>query len=230
MKKNKMFSYIMAGALSVGVIGGAGVSAFAATNTTSSSTSTAEQAVNTKASLDDATKQKVESIMNDLKTQLAKLGVDLPDKGKREDILANLDATTKAKAQAIMDKEDSGKITHEEEKAQLAKLGVDLPDKGKREDILANLDATTKAKAQAIMDKEDSGKITHEEEKAQLAKLGVNLPERHGKGDILDHANLDAKTKAKAQALIDKAQTQLTKLGVNHLPFKDFKESNEKTK
>lgn len=34
-----MFSYIMAGALSMGVIGGAGVSAFAATNTTSSSTS-----------------------------------------------------------------------------------------------------------------------------------------------------------------------------------------------
>ncbi|WP_374989295.1 hypothetical protein Q5794_27120 (plasmid) [Priestia megaterium] len=34
MKKKKLFGYILTGAVSVGVIGGAGISAFAADNTT----------------------------------------------------------------------------------------------------------------------------------------------------------------------------------------------------
>ena len=43
--------------------------------------------------------------------------MNLPEKGKHEDIFANLDEVTKEKAKAILEKE----------KKQLADLNVDLP-------------------------------------------------------------------------------------------------------
>ena len=56
----------IAGALSFGIIGGVGIPAFAATNTPA-----AEQATKTaKKDLDEATKQKSKTIMDDTKKQL----------------------------------------------------------------------------------------------------------------------------------------------------------------
>jgi hypothetical protein len=173
MNKKKLFGYVLTGVLSTGIIGGLGTSVFAATTSTTSTTTTASKsAVETKATaqLDAATQAKVQKIKDDLKTQLATLGVTLPergDKGGKDKFLANLDEATKSKAQAILDKEKAGTITHEEAKTQLEALGVTLPtrgDKGEKADILANLDDATKAKAQELIDNA----------KTELEKLGVN--------------------------------------------------------
>ncbi|WP_377914619.1 hypothetical protein [Bacillus songklensis] len=67
--------------------------------------------------MDEATKQKVQAIMDQTKTELGELGVDFPAKGERKDMFAKLDDATKQKAQAIMD----------QMKTQLAEIGVNLP-------------------------------------------------------------------------------------------------------
>nr|WP_106782676.1 hypothetical protein [Lysinibacillus timonensis] len=231
MKKNKLFGYVMTGALSLGVLGSATIPAFAATETTSNSTTVTEQAFNVKASLDDETKQKVQAIMEELNTNLTELGVELPTKGTRGgEFLANLDDETKVQAQAILDEEKAGTITKEEAQTQLADIGVDFPakgDKGARGDFLANLDDETKEQAQAILDQERAGTITREEAQLQLADLGVDFPTKGDKDarglDFL--ANLDDETKDQVQAILaeeqagtitwEEAQTQLAELGVD---------------
>ena len=234
MNKKKLFGYVMTGALSLGLIGGYGAQALAATESTTSSNASVEQASNVKAALDSETKQKMQAIMDELKTNLADLGVDLPtkgDKGGRGDFLADLDDATKEKAQAILEQERAGTITKEEAQAQLAELGVDLPtkgDKGGRGDFLADLDDATKEKAQAILDQQKAGSITRDEAQAQLAELGVDLPTEGDKGghkDIL--ADLDESTKEKAQTLIDEAEAALAELGIDHLPFKGLGDTTE---
>ncbi|SDE53770.1 hypothetical protein SAMN04487777_11523 [Priestia aryabhattai B8W22] len=236
MNKNKIFKYVMTGALSLGVIGGAGVSAFAATNSTSSSATTVEQAKNVKASLDEATKQKAEAIKDKLKTQLADLGVKLPEKGdkaKHDNMFTGLNDTDKAKAQTIMKQLKTGAITQEKAQTQLADLGVKLPEKGdkaKHDNMFTGLNDTDKAKAQTIMKQLKTGAITQEKAQTQLADLGVKLPE---KGDKAKYDNmftgLNDTDKAKAQTIMkqlktgaitqEKAQTQLAELGIK-LPEK----------
>jgi hypothetical protein len=210
MNKKKVIGYVMTGVLSIGVVGGVGTSAFAATSDTNAVKQTVQ-------SLNSATKEKVQKIKDELKTQMAKLGVTLPERGDR---FANLDEATKTKAEAIVEKEKAGTITQEEAKTQLEALGVTVSEHGKKGDRFANLDEATKAKAEAIVEKEKAGTITHEEAKTQLEALGVTLTERGHKGskqDIL--ANLDDETKAKAQDLIDNAKIELEELGVNHPRF-----------
>ena len=184
-------------------------------------------------SLDEATKQKVQAIMEQAKTQLAELGVEFPtkgDKGPRGDIFADLDDATKEKAQAIMEKVKDGSLTHEEAQTQLANLGVELPakgDKGPRGDMFANLDDATKEKAQAIVEKMKDGSLTHEEAHTQLADLGIELPAKGDKGPREDlFAGLDDATKEKAQAIMDDMNAQLAELGVN-FPAKFQKDSTE---
>jgi hypothetical protein len=222
MNKKKILGYVATGVLSVGVIGGIGTSAFAAT---SSETNPVKQSFE---SLDAATQEKVQKIKDDLKTQLAKLGVTLPERGEKGDRFANLDDETKAKAEAIVEKEKAGTITNEEAKTQLEALGVTLPErgeKGKRHDLFANLDEATKTKAEAIMENQKAGTITKEEAKTQLEALGITLPEHGGKGRMNGlFANLDDATKAKAEAIMenqkagtitkDEAKTQLEALGI----------------
>jgi hypothetical protein len=236
MIKKKLFGYIMTGALAVGMVGGVGTSAFAATSS-ETNTVTVKQSVE---SLDAATQEKVQKIKAELKTQLAELGVNLPERGEKGDRFANVDDATKAKAEAILEKEKAGTITHEEAKTQLKALGVNVPErggKGQKEDLLANLDDATKAKAEAILEKEKAGTITHEEAKAQLKALGVNVPERGGEGKKADlFASLDDATKAKAEAILEKekagtitkeeAKTQLEELGVT-LPERGNKGQKE---
>jgi hypothetical protein len=99
-----------------------------------------------------------------------------------EDMFANLDEETKAKAQEILSQMNDGTITREDAEAQLAELGVELPQGrdggGFNTDMFADLDDETKAKAQEIMSQMDGGTITREDAEAQLAELGVTLPER----------------------------------------------------
>ncbi|MBZ5753843.1 hypothetical protein [Metabacillus rhizolycopersici] len=236
MKKNKLFRGIMTGALSLGMIGGVGIPAFAASNSTSNSAASVEQAVNVKASLDDETKQKVQAIMGELKIQLGNIGVELPTKGDRGNMFADLDDESKEKAEAIMEQLKSDSITQEEAQAQLADLGVELPAKGEKGghgNMFAGLDDATKEKAEAIVEQLKNDSITQEEAQAQLADLGVELPERAdkgGRGDML--AGLDDATKEKAEAIVEQlkndsitqeeAQTQLADLGVE-LPAKGEK-------
>lgn len=214
MKKKKWFGYAMTGILTAGIIGGIGTTAFAAAT---AETNTVKQ---TMESLDDATKEKMQEIKEQLKTQLADLGVTLPERSEKENRFANLDEDTKEKAEAIMEKEKAGTITHEEAKTQLEEMGVTLPErkgKGKMGEIFNNLDDATKAKAEAIFEKEKAGTITHDEAKAQLEELGVNVPKHGGKGKLENLlTNLDEETKTKAQDLIDQAQAELEELGVTH--------------
>ncbi|MDN4494336.1 hypothetical protein [Ureibacillus aquaedulcis] len=243
MNKNKLFGYVLSSALTLGVIGGYSTQAFAAMESTTNSSAAVEQASNVKASLDSDTKQKMQAIMDELKTNLAELGVDLPTKGNKDgrgDFLANLDDATKEKAQAILDQQKAGTITQEEAQTQLAALGVDLPsrgNKGGRGDFLADLDDATKEKAQAILDEQKAGTITQEEAQTQLASLGVDLPSKGNKGGHGDFlADLDDATQEKAQSILDQqkagtitqadAQTQLAELGVD-LPTKKSKGSRE---
>ncbi|MZE30079.1 hypothetical protein GRA94_17885, partial [Bacillus anthracis] len=101
MKKKTVGYLAIAGALSFGIIGGVGIPAFAATNTPA-----AEQATKTaKKDLDDATKQKVKTIMDDTKKQLEELGVKLPEKEKRKEMFAGLDEQAKEKAKSILEQE-----------------------------------------------------------------------------------------------------------------------------
>ena len=239
--KNKLFGLAMAGMIGLGSLGT--VSAYAATDTTASTAAVQEEkAQNVKATLDTASQEKVQAIMDKLTTGLKDLGVTLPTKGDKADLFADLDADTKAKAEAIMDKMKAGTITFEEAQTQLKDLGVTLPDRagkgdrGGKGDLFADLDADTKTKAEAIMKKAKEGTITFEEAQTQLKDLGVTLPDRAdkgGKGGNL-FADLDADTKAKAEAIMDKvkadtltfeeAQTQLKDLGVT-LPEKADKGS-----
>jgi hypothetical protein len=223
MNKKKLFGYVMTGALSVGIIGGLGTSAFAASTTNTTVKQTMQK-------LDAATQEKVDSIKEELRAQLAKIGVTLPEKGGRGDRFANLDDATKAKAEAIVEKQRAGTITNEEAKSQLEALGVTVPVRGFKGDHFANLDDATKTKVEAILDKQKAGTITKEEAHAQLEALGVTLPEHGGKGDRF--ANLDDATKTKVEAILDKekagtitkeeAKTQLEALGVN-LPERGHK-------
>ncbi|MCM3317618.1 hypothetical protein M3603_13380 [Rummeliibacillus stabekisii] len=216
MNKKKLVGYVMSGALSVGVLSGIGSNVYAKTMSNSSDSS-------------NTTQEQIQKIKAELKSKLAKLGVSLPEPTLKNSMLANLDDATKKKAQAILDKEKDGSLSHEEAQKQLKALGVNFPEhpgKGKFEAPLDNLDAATKKKAQAILDKEKNGSLSHEEAQKQLKALGVNFPEHPGKGKFkapLD--NLDAATKKKAQAILDKekdgslsheeAQKQLKALGVN---------------
>ncbi len=155
-----MFGYMMVGALSVGIVGGVCVTAFAASETTA----TEGQAVAVKTTLDDVTKEKVQDIMDELKINLSELGVEIPEKKSRGDLFSALDEETKVKAKNIMEQKKEGTITSEEAKTQLAELGIELPVKGdKRGNILTGLDEETKEKAQLILAEKKAGTITSEE-------------------------------------------------------------------
>lgn len=227
MKNNIFKAYLLTGAITLGVIGAAHSTAFAATNSNTAPTD-GIQGLKLKMhqNLDDATKEKIQTIMDDAKAKLAELGVTLPEKFEKGNRFANLDDATKEKVQAIMDKVKDGSLTHEDAQKLLAELGVNLPfgHGGMHGDAFANLDDATKEKAQAIMDKVKDGSLTREDAQKQLAELGVDLPSKRGSMHGERFANLDEATKEKAQAIMDKvkdgsltredAQKQLAELGV----------------
>ena len=214
-KNNKLFkTYLLTGAISLGVIGAANSPAFAATtSTTAPSDGFQGLKVKMHQNLDDATKEKIQTIMEDAKVKLAELGVTLPEKFEKVDQFANLDDATKEKAQAIMDNVKDGSLTREDAQTQLAELGVDLPigRGGMHGSLFANLDDATKEKVQAIMEKVKDGSLTREDAQKQLSELGVEAPVRGSKHVDL-FANLDDATKEKAQDILDEAKTQISEL------------------
>lgn len=225
--KKKAFNIVMTGALTLGVLGAASLPALAASNT----------------ALESETKAKAESIMENLRTNLAKIGVQVPEK---QSMFEGLDEKTKIKAEAIWEKKKAGTITESEAQTQLKALGVTLPERGGKgvghlaDDVEnANLDKNKKAKAEAILAKVEKGTITHDEAEKQLEALGVTVEERGGKDKFL--AGLDEETKARAKAILEKkkagtlteAETaeQLKKLGIT-LPERPdpFADLDEETK
>ncbi|PAQ14667.1 hypothetical protein CD798_09440 [Bacillaceae bacterium SAOS 7] len=90
MKKNKVVNYVLAGALSFGILGGASLTALAATNSATTKPSAVESSKSVKAPLDSETQKQVETIMNKLKADLAELGVTMPEKGPKGSAFANL--------------------------------------------------------------------------------------------------------------------------------------------
>lgn len=193
--KKKVWNVVMTGALSLGVLGAAGLPALAASST----------------ALDDETKTKVESVMENLRTKLEAIGVELPEKGDR---FANLDEDTKAKAEAIMEQQKAGEITEAEAKEQLEAIGVTMPERGQGKGIghltqdveAAGLDEETQVKADEILAQVEAGTITHDEAEEQLTALGVEINEGGGKGDLF--ADLDEETKAKAEAIMEQMRNE----------------------
>ena len=102
------------------------------------------------ADLDDETKEKAESIMEQqqngtitqeqAQAQLAELGVELPTGGpggtggNRGDMFGDLDDETREIVQSIMEQQRNGTISQEEAQAQLNELGVELPFGGQMEE------------------------------------------------------------------------------------------------
>ena len=119
MKKHKLYSLAMIGALSFGILGTSFPAVAAPIQTTASE--------NGSGALDEETKDKVQTIFDELKAQLAKLGVEVPERGGKMDKFAGLDEETKAKVQTIMEEQKSGTLTAEEAQTQLAELGVEVP-------------------------------------------------------------------------------------------------------
>lgn len=207
--KKKTINIVMTGALAMGVLSAASLPAFAASNS----------------AMNDETKAKVESVMNNLRTKLQNLGVELPEK---KGLFEGLDSETKIKAEAIWEKKKAGELTEEQAQKQLTALGVTLPERGAKKDHLirdveqANLNEAEQVKAEAILAKAEDGSITHDEAEAQLAALGITIEERGGKGGFL--SNVDEETKAKAEAILEQqkegaitkeeADAQLQKLGI----------------
>ncbi|WP_458411787.1 hypothetical protein ACNQFZ_13095 [Schinkia sp. CFF1] len=226
-KPNKLKTYALTGVLTLGVIGAAAAPTFAAANTNgTAATGTHGLKVKWEQNLDVATKEKIQTIMDDAKAKLAELGVTLPTKFEKGDQLANLDEATKAKVKVIRDQVKAGTLTEEAAQEELSKLGLNLPVLGKfHQDPFQNLDATVKEKVKAIMDKVKDGSLSRDDAKTQLAQLGVELPERAGGLHGAAFDKLDDATKAKIQAIMDKvkdgslsrddAKTQLAQLGVD---------------
>ncbi|MFY3791410.1 hypothetical protein ACOQFO_06900 [Ureibacillus sp. MALMAid1270] len=152
--------------------------------------------------ISDENKGKAKNIIENLKEQLNKLGIE----NGHSDIFENLDEEIKEKAKEIMKQAKEGSISREAAKKQLSELGVDLPDK--KQQLLKGLDEETKTKAKEIFKQLREGKITKEEAHTKLGELGITLP----KHDELE--NLDPETKEKVAELVEDARTKLEQLGL----------------
>ena len=219
---------MLTGVLTLGVIGSAGVPTFAATNA-DGATADGPQGLKVKLyqNPDDATKEKIQSIMDDARAKLAELGIALPTKIVKGNPFANLDDATKEKAQAIMDQVKDGTLSREDAQKQLAELGLDMPVRGNGLHLakFQNLDDATKEKVQAIMDQVKDGSLSREDAQKQLADLGINMPVRGDGLRLAKFQNLDDATKEKVQAIMDQvkdgtlsredAQKQLADLGLD---------------
>ncbi|MGE7090300.1 hypothetical protein ACQKII_02325, partial [Lysinibacillus sp. NPDC048646] len=226
--KSKISTYAMTGALSLGIIGGTTIPTYAA--------EFQKETVNVEkyTNLDVETQQKVNEILNDLRNELANLGVSLFSKhNEKGDKFANLDEETNTQVQEIMKQVKDGSLTQEEATIQLKELGVTLPNHtfiGKG-DKFANLDEETNTQVQEIMKQVKDVSLTREEANIQLKELGVTLPNHTfiGKGDKF--ANLDEETNTQVQEIMkqvkdgsltqEEANTQLKELSVT-LPNHTF--------
>ncbi|WP_099353090.1 hypothetical protein [Fredinandcohnia onubensis] len=163
MNRKSVAGYTISVVLAIGLAFGVGTNVLAAEGD-SSTTKVVEKARQTLSTLSDDTREKAQVIMDELKASLSDIGVELPEKGIRGDMFADMDEVTQEKAQAIMEQEKAGTITREEAEAQLTELGVELPRKGEHRDMFEDLDAETKEKAEALLNDANE----------QLQELGID--------------------------------------------------------
>ncbi|HWI48850.1 MAG TPA: hypothetical protein VNU45_11575 [Rummeliibacillus sp.] len=208
-RRNKLLTFSLTCALSLGIMSNTAAPTFAAT-VDQNKTATEQQP-----KLNPKTQQKVNEILNKLDSDLAKLGAPVPKHHAKCAMFENLDDNTKAKVKEIMKKVKDGSITKEEADKQLKALGVSFP-KHPNGDMFGKLDDNTKAKVKEIMHKVKAGSLTKEEADKQLKALGVSFPKHHGK-----FKHLDDETKAKAKTLIEDAKAQVSNLGAD-FPSKKY--------
>ncbi|MED3660841.1 hypothetical protein NST62_05995 [Ureibacillus sp. FSL K6-8385] len=152
--------------------------------------------------LDDAKKQQVDQILNQLHQELEKLGVKT-DHPNPHQILSQLDDQKKQQILAIIKELDEEKISSEEANKKLEQLGV-IPKNGHCQ-AFENLDEETKQKAKEIWKELKSGSITREEAEKRFQELGIEMPKKQ---------ELDEETKAKVKEAIEKAEQQFENLGL----------------
>lgn len=160
--------------------------------------------------LDAEKKQQVDEILDNLHAEIEKLGIHLPHPNVHKS-LSQLDETTKEKVKEIIKELEEGKISAKEADAQLEQLGVGLEKRSCN--LFEGLDDETEKKAKEILKEKKNGKITHEEAKEKLKELGVDLPKQ---------MELDEETKEKIKQLVEEAEAEFEKLGIE-FPAKKYK-------
>jgi uncharacterized caspase-like protein len=176
MNKRKLLGCVLTGALSVGIIGGMGASAFA---TATQENDKAKQSAND--STDTITQERIQKILDELQA----LGLTPPGKMDKDAYLATLDAATKAKLEEIAGELKSKKLTSEEA-LEIRKQRINLPKQEKKTEKFTNIDEETKAKAKEIWEKVIDGTLSKDEAIAELEKLGVPLPDLGVLRDLLN--------------------------------------------
>lgn len=162
--------------------------------------------------LDDEKKHQVDEILDSLHEELDKLGVKIPHPNVHK-MLSQLDEAKKEQVKTIMKQLKDGAITSDEAEAKLKELGVTLPEKEGLCKIIDGLDEETKKQVKEILKAKKDGSITHEEAKKKLKELGVELP---------DPIQLDDATKKKAKQLVEQAEKEFEKIGID-FPIEKYK-------
>ena len=202
MYKKKLYSCVMTGILSVGIIGGIGASAFATT-------------------AQESNKEELEKI----KDELNALGVSPHNQAEKDDYIANLDVDTRRKIEEMIDKLKANKLTLEETK-EIRKQRIQIPKQETSDKRFADLDEESKEIVKEILEKMKAGKMTKNEAVEKLKKLNINLPSLEIPKPF-SHLDGEAKTRAEAiyKKLMDgtiskqEAAMEIRKLRVN-LPAK----------
>ncbi|MGN7403313.1 hypothetical protein ACTHO0_26030 [Cytobacillus praedii] len=192
MNNKKLIGCVLTGVLSMGIVGGMGVSAFATTTHENSKAKQSAEYVTNTLSQED-----IQKIRDELKA----LGLTVPDQVDKNEYLANLDAATKEKLEAIAEKLKTQRLTSEEA-LELRKQRINLPKQENATDKFINIDAVTRAKAKEILEKVLAGTMTKDVAISELEKLGVPLPNLEELRSLLDHS--DAETMAKVEAIYKK--------------------------
>lgn len=189
MNKKKLIGCVLTGVISFGIAGGLGVSAFATTT---------QENNKAKQSADNVMNAQSQENIQKIRDELKALRLTVPEKADKEEYLANLDAATKEKLEAIARKLKTQKLTSEEA-LELRKERINLPKQEKAKDKFTNIAAETRAKAKEILEKVMAGTMTKDEAISELKKLGVPPQNLEELRSMLNHS--DAETMAKVEAI-----------------------------
>lgn len=152
--------------------------------------------------LDEIKKKEVNEIIENLNTELEKLGIHPPDIQVHK-AFSNLDEETKEKVKKVMKDFENGKITVEQADKKLIELGIPLKKKDCK--VFEGLDEETKEKAKKIMRDKKKGIITSEEAQEKLKALGVELPKEK---------QLNEETKKQVKQLVEQAAEEFKQIGI----------------
>lgn len=177
MNKKKLIGCILTGVLSVGIVGGMGVSAFAAATQENDKVKQSAKDVS-----DTLTQERIQKIKDELKA----LKITFPEEVDKDVFLANLDPATKEKLEAIAEQLKRNKLTSGEA-LEIRKQRINLPKQEKGTEKFTNIDAETRTKAKEILEKVIAGAMTNDEAITQLEKLGIPLPNLEEIRDLLAH-------------------------------------------